>query len=682
MKELNEDHTLVRKFHGIYYTPTYIAKYIVKNTVGSLINKLHEELSSSKNPKELNLILLKAKKLKFLDPACGNGIFLLEIFKIMRDFYLSYNEKLEFLIEQSPQKYMRDNSEKIQYPGLYAIYNNIYGVDKDEKAIKEACLKLKTELNKEININVLVLMNLNIKIGNSLVFPNNFKINMTEDKNLKEILNKRTRLKSLDKSFKDNQKLKKEIKNVQDPLNKRYSSSLSKFFNVKDWKYKIFNWVLEFPEVFLYNEGFDAIVGNPPYIRVHKQDPALKNYLKSTYISPKMDFDIYICFIELALKLLKKYGLLSFIVPDKFLVREYAEYLRYLLLNNTHLIELLDISRCEVFKASTYPIIFTLKKVEEPLITSKKIVRFYNNEIDVYQIRGRLNNNFKHIKKSSNIFHKKINQLNFANSPKSRIYINVDEIYDIVETKLEKLPKIRDFVKKNNIFCGTPRAKYYHSWKNYVTDKLPKHNKYLKYIVCRNISPFCINWGISINSFRNSYETPYFKYHQKAMPVQKWKNFQITPKILIRGNDTRLTAAIDEEGYVFVGVYSIIQNRYDPKFLVGVINSDLINAYFFHKNPSIKVRGGYFSINSSHILNLPIFPASEIDIDFISNIVSKIIKLNKDKFEITEIKQDEIKSQIDSLMEELNTRIYQIYGLNTNEIEKIKTFVNEYKIRK
>ncbi|MFX0134950.1 MAG: TaqI-like C-terminal specificity domain-containing protein, partial [Candidatus Hodarchaeota archaeon] len=339
----------------------------------------------------------------------------------------------------------------------------------------------------------------------------------------------------------------------------------------------------------------------------------------------------------------------------------------------------LDISRCNVFKVSTYPIIFTLKKVEEPLISTKKIVKFHKNDIDVYQIRGKID---ECIKESSNLFHKKINQIKFTEVPKARISINIDEIYDIIGTKLESLPKIRDFIKKQNIFCGTPRAKHYHSWKNYVTDKIPKNNEFLKYIVCRNLSPFNINWGIPINSFRKSYNTPYFKFQKGAMPSQKWKNFLTVPKILIRGNDIRLTAAIDEEGYVFVGIYGIIQDKYDPKYLVGLINSDLINAYFFHKNPSIKVRGGYFSINSSHLLNLPIYPASEIDINFITNIVSKIIKLKDQKFGNSKKNQDAASSKLVSLLDELNNEIYRIYGLNNNEIEKIKSFVQECKIKK
>ncbi|MFX1449369.1 MAG: Eco57I restriction-modification methylase domain-containing protein [Promethearchaeota archaeon] len=678
MKKINGENILLRKSHGIFYTPNYIAKYIVNNSIGILISNLYYELNSVNNIQKLKICLEKAKKLKFLDPACGDGVFLLEMFKIMREFYESYNEKFVSLIRN---RFVSKNSpeEKIHNPGLFAIFNNIYGVDKDQNAIKEVCTKLKSELKEEMNIDISILKDLNIKVGNSLIFPHNCRNDESTQKEIEKILQFRSKLKDFEHPIKHSHILKKEIKRVQDLLNSHYNSSLNKFFNLRDWKYKPFNWSLEFPEVFSNNGGFDVVLGNPPYIRVHKQEPALKKYLKAVYFTPKMDFDIYICFIELALTLLKRNGILSFIVPDKFLVREYAENLRYLLLNNTNFIELLDISRCNTFKASTYPIIFTLKKIEDPLIKENRIIRFHKNEFDIYQIRGKIN---KKIKESPKIFHKKINQLKFTKTPKSRIYINIDEIYDIIETKLDPLPKLSDFIKKTNIFCGTPRAKHYHSWKNYVSDKKPKNGEFLKYIVCRNVFPFYINWGISINSFRKSYNTPYFKFQRSAMPDQKWKNFQITPKILIRGNDTRLTAAIDDEGYVFVGIYAIIQNQYDPRYLVGLLNSNLINAYFFHKNPSIKVRGGYFSINSSHLLNLPIYPALEKDMNYISNNVSKIIEINDKNTRISEVNKIEEFSQIDSLLEELNNKIYQIYRLNNEEIEKIKTFVSECKIRK
>lgn len=390
MKKLNENNNLNNKYHGIFYTPNYIAKYIVDNTIGILIKELLDELNATKNLKQLIIVFNKIKNLKFLDPACGEGIFLLEILKILRDFYQSYNRKFELLLKQNPTEKIGDNFKKIEFPGLFALINNIYGVDENKDAVRETCKELGNELKKEVKIEDSFLMDINIKVGNSLISSLDYN-NIKPIKNqLNQILKFRNRYQTFKNLFENDQFLKEEIKKIQNPLDKECNSALKEFFNTENWTFKPFNWVIEFPEVFLLNGGFDAIVGNPPYIRVHKQETEFKNYLRNTYVSPKKDFDIYICFFELSLTILKKNGLLSFIVPDKFLIREYAENLRYLLLNNTSIIELLDISRCNVFKASIYPIIITLKKLEDPLIKLKNMVRFHQNIVNTYQIRGNL----------------------------------------------------------------------------------------------------------------------------------------------------------------------------------------------------------------------------------------------------------------------------------------------------
>ncbi|MCU0462521.1 MAG: SAM-dependent methyltransferase [Bacteroidales bacterium] len=61
-----EDKPEVRKAGGVYYTPQYIVDYIVKNTVGKLID--------GKKPKDIS-------KIKIVDPACGSGSFLLGAFQ-------------------------------------------------------------------------------------------------------------------------------------------------------------------------------------------------------------------------------------------------------------------------------------------------------------------------------------------------------------------------------------------------------------------------------------------------------------------------------------------------------------------------------------------------------------------------------------------------------------------------
>jgi hypothetical protein len=138
---------------------------------------------------------------------------------------------------------------------------------------------------------------------------------------------------------------------------------------------KVFNWEIEFPEVFFYedgtlkeNPGFDCVVGNPPYIRVHKLEKRLKPFLKDFYFSPVGDFDIYICFIECALLKLKKDSYVSMITPDKYLIREYGRKLREFLLNNVSIQHFLDVSRCpDVFEGAVYPIVSIFKNRFPPL---------------------------------------------------------------------------------------------------------------------------------------------------------------------------------------------------------------------------------------------------------------------------------------------------------------------------
>ncbi|MDP3049378.1 MAG: N-6 DNA methylase, partial [Thermodesulfovibrionales bacterium] len=73
-----EEKPEVRKAGGVYYTPKYIVDYIVKNTVGKLIE--------GKTPKQI-------EKIKILDPACGSGSFLLGAYQYLLDYHLEYYRK-------------------------------------------------------------------------------------------------------------------------------------------------------------------------------------------------------------------------------------------------------------------------------------------------------------------------------------------------------------------------------------------------------------------------------------------------------------------------------------------------------------------------------------------------------------------------------------------------------------
>ena len=139
-----------RKEQGIYYTPSYIVDYIVKNTVGEYI-KTH-------SPEQI-------KNVKILDPACGSGSFLIRVYKELENYW-----KKELKLDESDLKQTRfdlENSEKVYTLKTEILKNNIFGVDLDPKAVEIAQLNLLLQISERKHR--LPELQRNIKIGNSLI---------------------------------------------------------------------------------------------------------------------------------------------------------------------------------------------------------------------------------------------------------------------------------------------------------------------------------------------------------------------------------------------------------------------------------------------------------------------------------------------------------------------------------
>ena len=134
-----------RKEQGIYYTPTYVVDYIVKNTIGELAKDKKIDLT----------------KIKVLDPACGSGSFLMKTF----DYLVTLDKKKKGVVEQT----------KLDTSGVSATYgrkieilkNNIFGVDLDPKAVEIAQLNLLLKAAEKKHR--LPTLQENIKVGNSLI---------------------------------------------------------------------------------------------------------------------------------------------------------------------------------------------------------------------------------------------------------------------------------------------------------------------------------------------------------------------------------------------------------------------------------------------------------------------------------------------------------------------------------
>ena len=137
-----------------------------------------------------------------------------------------------------------------------------------------------------------------------------------------------------------------------------------------------FSWENEFPQVFA-KGGFDVVIGNPPYIRkqgLMEHYPELCVYYESKYVSATANYDLYALFMEASYRLINNKGIVSFILPHKFLVSDFGEGIRTFFKENTAVENLVHFGSELVFKdAATYTCIVDLTKTSKEKVNFKKV---------------------------------------------------------------------------------------------------------------------------------------------------------------------------------------------------------------------------------------------------------------------------------------------------------------------
>jgi hypothetical protein len=287
-----EEKPEVKKAGGVYYTPNFIVDYIVKQTVGKLLE--------GKTPNQVAGTRGKSAPLRILDPACGSGSFLLGAYQYLLDWHR------DWYISEGPEKWTKGKLPQLcQGPGgdwrlttterKRILLNHIYGVDIDAQAVEVTKLSLllkvlEGENEQTLNTQLMLFheralpsLARNIKCGNSLVGPEYYE---TQQMAL------------LDE-------------------NERYR------INVFDWK-------AEFPEIFQgENAGFDAVIGNPPYVDIKGLPQQDVRYIFSKYSSANNRINLFAVFIEQSMMLAKgKAFRFSMIVPAALLTQESYKVLR------------------------------------------------------------------------------------------------------------------------------------------------------------------------------------------------------------------------------------------------------------------------------------------------------------------------------------------------------------------
>lgn len=313
-----------RKRDGVVYTPDYVARFIVDQTLGVHLNEIYEQTLAEFTQKGVDIsdyqnIKWKRKgaeieawkayrdrfqKLRIVDPACGSGVFLVMAFDFMKAELKRVNNFIGDL---------RGGVIDLFDPDSEILTNNLFGVDVNSESVEIAKLSLWVKTARRGK--TLDSLDANLKVGDSLIEDSNYAY--------------------LEHGF---------------------------------------TWQTAFKDVFD-EGGFDVVLGNPPYVRQELLS-ALKPYLENRFAVYHGVADLYCYFFERGLRLLKKGGRLGYISSSTFFKTNSGKPLREFLRKQTTLERIVDFGDIQIFDGvATLPAILTMRN-EKPTETSE--LQFWN----------------------------------------------------------------------------------------------------------------------------------------------------------------------------------------------------------------------------------------------------------------------------------------------------------------
>ncbi|MFZ0456749.1 MAG: DNA methyltransferase [Ignavibacteriaceae bacterium] len=648
-----DDKPEVKKAGGVYYTPIYIVKYIVENTLGKLLLNF-----SFGTDKEIKNTVKKISEIKVLDPACGSGSFLIEAYQSLLDWHLKIYTSTDETIQKNlssknPVIYQAANGEYRLTTGerKRILLNNIYGVDIDTQAVEVTKLSLllkvlegesEESLNAQLRMfheRALPDLGDNIKYGNSLIGPDFY--NQME-------------MQFLD----DEEKL----------------------------RINVFDWDSEFREI-MDKGGFNVVIGNPPYVRQELLGK-FKEYFESNYKVYNGIADLYSYFIERAVNLLKKDGYFSYIVSNKWIRANYGVQLREWV-KKQNLLELIDFGDLPVFKqATTYPCILTITK--NP----------FTEEFDFAKIP---NLKFVDLLEEVNQNKFKINLKNLDSSGWKLVDDKTSKLLKKILSIGIPLTKYVNGKINRGIITGLNKAFVIdESLKNKLIDNDPNSKKLLKpFLIGRDIkrySPLYKNKFLILiprgftKRFSNDLKNPW-KWFNKEFPAiaNHLIQFEIEAKKRYDKGDywweLRACEYYDEfekSKIIYPNIckrneFTFDSNSFytnqkcfiisvDDKYLLGLLNSSLF--FFLFRSILPKLRGGFYEPGYVFLKDFPIVDADNEIKKLISTKVEEILKFNEEKQKV-KIPQERtaLQRQIEAADKQIDQLVYRLYGLTEEEIK-------------
>jgi len=590
-----EEKPEVKKAGGVYYTPSYIVEYIVEQTVGRLIE--------GKTPQQIS-------RLRILDPACGSGSFLLGAYQLLLDYHRQWYE------EHDPQKYAT-----AKRPTLYQgrggewrlttgekkriLLNNIYGVDIDRQAVEVTKLSLllrvlegenQETLGQQLRLwreRALPDLGENIKCGNSLIGPDYFDGQLLRDE--------------------------EEMRRVNP-----------------------FAWEKEFGEIMAAG-GFDAVIGNPPYIQLSMEQYYSKpvaRYLGDRFSSSMGRLNTFGLFLEQGLaRLTAPQGMLSFIVPNTILTQGYYEALRDIILKRT-------IARIASYEYNVFH-----GAVVEPVILVIGNTVEKDNEVRIEVHEGQ---NQAPLVSS-------LPQTVFEGTFKKAFSIRADpSTLDLKHKVDDQWPKFSDLLRINQAIA----LKGDRSLSLHRAREGPNYHPVLD--------------GREITRYETHWAGDFLEYDiERIHSCKRTDIFECDEKIFFRRVGEGIVATLDRDRFYALNTLVVITpkppSQHALSYVLGIFNSRLLDYYY---RTFLKSRKRTFSeVQAQQVGQLPLRIIDFDDPEDVGRhdkmvpLVERMLDLHR-KLAAAAIPADKklYQRQIEATDAEIDTLVYELYGFTEEEI--------------
>lgn len=616
-----------RKEMGIYYTPTYVVDYIVRNTVGELL----------KNKK------FDADKIRILDPACGSGSFLLKAF----DYLNAYHGKKDKDFTHQAQ---------LDLSGAGAVYSrkvkilneNIFGVDLDQRAVEIAQLNLLLKtLEKKHR---LPMLKENIKCGNSLIDDEEVAGNKAFkwEEEFEEIMNNG----GFDVVIGNPPYIKEFVnKKIFEEL-KRGSSKVAKYYEGKmDYLY----FFIELGIDLLKKGGYLSFITTNYWLQAEGAKKLREKILEETNLISVFDFNEFTVFEgtgqhNLVFVLQKKKNpnneVKVSIVKDKIVSKsEVIESLKGKD-GEEKIGKFISQPQKKFLQNKDFKIAFVPDKIEKICEKVKSQQNYFLKKkdvatgIDVHQdtvINSHLAK-LPNLKLGDGIFvitDEELNKLRLSQKEKEivkpcyttdnlgRYFANKDNKKWIIYTTTETIKKINDF------------------------PKIKEHLDKFKDIITSDFGPYGLH--------RARKERFFLK--EKIISLRKTKRPAFS--------------YVDFPSYVSLTFFIIKPEDINLKYLTAILNSKLIHFWLYFKG---KKEGNQLQIDKAPILTIPIKKSSESHQKPFIELADKMLSLNKRLNQLKDKETSEkkrIEKEIRKTDDKINALVYDLYGITKKEQEII-----------